>query len=280
MASGQFPKKYGVGDLKAKILRPALTSHYAVYFNVSELFNKTETANGEEIQKFFKNRNAFLNSEEIEKLTISCSEASLPGSSLMTNEINNDYTGVTERHAYRRSYDDRVDFTFYVDSDYKILKFFETWLSWIVGENQYKDQSQPTFNYRSKFPNDYKVNMYIQKFERDYQQSIEYTFIGAYPISITSMPVSYDTSQLLKCTVSFTYTRYFLGNPQKITNSSLFEEDPFTNPQFGVDPSLTFNPVGPNDFLNIGNPALDQFGVQLPQGTKTELGISGAVISA
>ena len=35
-----------------------------------------------------------------------------------------------------------------------------------------------------------------------------------------------------------------------------------------------------NDFLNIGNPALDQQGVQLPQGTRRDLGITGAVINA
>ena len=49
-------------------------------------------------------------------LNISCSEASLPGSSIATFEIKNDYAGVTERYAHRRMYDDRIDFTFYVDT--------------------------------------------------------------------------------------------------------------------------------------------------------------------
>jgi hypothetical protein len=35
-----------------------------------------------------------------------------------------------------------------------------------------------------------------------------------------------------------------------------------------------------NDFLNIGNPVLDQQGVQLPQGTRRDLGITGAIINA
>jgi hypothetical protein len=34
-----------------------------------------------------------------------------------TLEITGDYTGVTERHAYRRVYDDRIDLTFYVDAE-------------------------------------------------------------------------------------------------------------------------------------------------------------------
>ena len=36
------------------------------------------------------------------------------------------------------------------------------------------------------------------------------TFIGAYPISVSSMPVSYDSSSLLKCSVSMTYLRYVI----------------------------------------------------------------------
>mgnify|MGYP001602195061 CR=1 FL=1 len=212
MASGQNPKKYPTTELKSKLLRPALTSTYAVYFNVAEILGKG-VGNDNEVRTFFNNRQANIESE---LLTLSCSEASLPGSSLATAEINNDYTGVTERHVYRRLYDDRTDFTFYVDYDYKVIKFFETWMSWIVGETQYTEQSKQTYNYRVKFPNDYNVNMHIQKFEKDFSNKIEYTFIGAYPISINSIPVSYDSSQLLKCTVSFTYKRYYLENVSQI----------------------------------------------------------------
>ena len=46
-------------------------------------------------------------------------KASLPGTSLATTELNNDHSGVTERHAYRRQYDTTSSFTFYVDHDYK-----------------------------------------------------------------------------------------------------------------------------------------------------------------
>ena len=52
----------------------------------------------------------------------------------MTHELNNDFTGVTERHAYRRAYDQTASFTFMVDHDYTIIKFFENWMSYIVGE--------------------------------------------------------------------------------------------------------------------------------------------------
>jgi len=210
-------------ELKSKLLRPALTSHYAVYINPATIQSKTDAGS------FFANRQANIDGE---LLTLSCSEASLPGSSLATHEINNDFTGVTERHVYRRQYDDRIDFTFYVDHDYKVIKFFETWMSWIVGEDQFQNQSNNNFSYRVKFPEDYKTDIYIQKFEKDFTSAVEYAFIGAYPISITSMPVSYDSSQLLKCTVSMSYVRYFMNN-----NTTLIPPKP-TNPNAPANPEF------------------------------------------
>ena len=60
-----------------------------------------------------------------EKVSLSCSrEAALPGSSLATHEMLNDFTGVRERHAYRRQYDDTASFTFYVDVNYDTIHFF------------------------------------------------------------------------------------------------------------------------------------------------------------
>lgn len=258
MPSGQSPKFSPTTELKSKIMRPALTSHYAVYFNVATIQSK-RTSGGTSAETFFKNRQAYLNTEDTELLTLSCAEASLPGSSFATHEINNDFTGVTERHAYRRQYDDRIDFTFYVDHDYKIIKFFETWMSWIAGEDQFEEQAKSNFTYRFKFPVDYKVDLFVQKFEKDLTTYAEYTFIGAYPISITSIPISYDSSQLLKCTVSFTYTRYYLEN-LKVNVNSLIEiqqrrEDELrrnlppgtTLPEGGIDLDelIRNNPPGP-----------------------------------
>jgi hypothetical protein len=42
------------------------------------------------------------------------------------------------------------------------------------------------------------------------RNTLNYEFIGAYPISISSMQVSYESSSLLKCTVSMSYLRYVI----------------------------------------------------------------------
>ncbi len=205
-----------ISDIKSTLLRPALTSHFVCQFTPPE-----------PVKNFIKERidKAKIpsidyqpsNPNDIDLITLSCSEASLPGSSLATIDIDNDYHGVSEKHAYRRLYDDRADFTFYVDSDYKIITFFENWISYCAGEDKIFEQRTPTFSYRANYPKLYKTeNLYITKFERDLnvaKKFLQYQFINAYPISLSSIPVSYDTSSLLKCNVSFFYSRYVISSP-------------------------------------------------------------------
>lgn len=198
------------------LLEPALTSHYICRFQPPRAMTSF-LSDRETYGWIGANYNTLTNQNLIE---ISCSEASLPGSSLMTNEINDDYTGVTERHAYRRQYDDRIDFTFYVDKDYRIINFFESWIAYCSGEDDQSRLENPNYTYRVNFPDNYQTeNLYITKFERNVdtkdkrkKSSLTYQFIRAYPINIASMPVSYDSSQLLKCTVSFTFIRYLIAN--------------------------------------------------------------------
>jgi len=197
-----------LSDIKSKLLRPSLTSQYACKFDMPPLV-RTWT---EQKQTPFTYQNQEL-------LEISCSEAALPGSSLMTHELNNAYSGVTEKHAYRRAYDQTASFTFIVDHDYTIIKLFENWMSFIVGE-QFDSSSgrpgveDPNYFYRVRYPKDYQTdNLFITKFEKDYADDIsakalQYQFFKAFPLSIVTMPVSYEASQLLKCTVNFAYTRY------------------------------------------------------------------------
>jgi hypothetical protein len=232
------PKK--IADIKLNLLRPALTSHFAVTI---------PKPNGGDFGEFLKDNGVIFNQG---KLNLMCSEAVLPGSNLATFEINDNFHGVTERHAYRRVYDDRIDLTFYVNADevgsYLPIRYFETWMKYIVDESR---GEQPDKNagsedreyfYRVRYPegkNGYTADgLTVTKFERDYTQTLEYKFIRAFPISINSMPVSYDSSSLLKCTVSMSYIRYVLiqgsnrAKPQSPTRSS---GDP-SNPNFTATP--------------------------------------------
>lgn len=236
------PRPYAksMSQIKASLLEPALTSHYQCWFNPPQFVRNWSKAKGFDYD-------ALKNDEFI---SLSCCEASLPGSSFMTNEIANDYTGVTERHAYRRQYDDRSDFTFYVDrgrpdGNYGVLLFFENWMSYIAGESFSLGLEKEEYFYRVTYPKYYKSSaIYLNKFERDYDGTyLKYRFLQAYPISISSMPVSYDSSQLLKCTVSFTYTRYVINREilftRPVVNAAQTGPDQMTVDVLNPDGSLT-----------------------------------------
>ena len=191
--SSPRPVKKVLADLKASILNTSLTSNFQCWFFPPPLVRSVLNA-AESDDRF---------------ISLSCAEAGLPGTSLTTHELTNDHTGVTERHAYRRTYTTTSSFTFYVDKDYTIINFFEKWIGFIVNEGYLnQNQSSDDYFYRVNFPKEYQTAIYIKKFERDFQKTLEYKFLKAYPISIDTMPVSYEQSQLLKCTVNFNFSRY------------------------------------------------------------------------
>jgi len=90
----------------------------------------------------------------------------------------------------------------------------------------------------------YRTKLNIVKFERDMgwtdpsRQSpasnlLEYHFVDAYPKQISSSPLSYEGSSLLKTTVSMTYTRYFVTeNSSKQVATSGRDPNAGGNPEF------------------------------------------------
>ena len=205
-----MPRTFRVADIKANLLKPATTSHFEVDIPILPALSQKYNVKQGQIQ-------------------LLCSEASLPGSNLATFDINNDRMGVTEKHVHRRVFDDRIDLTFYVDAGaYKPITFFEDWIDYITnpaeeavrvpGVPLQKNQSE--YFYRMRYPKDYMMEqgLKVTKFEKDQAYgggAIEYKFVNAFPLAINSMPVSYDASSLLKCTVSMSYIRYFVRNLDK-----------------------------------------------------------------
>ncbi len=205
------PTRKTVADLKTNILNPALTSTYECHF----VFPKT-------IRDWANTTTGIGNGidfDNVGNVSIACREASLPGTSLATHEMLNDFTGVRERHVYRRQYDDTASFTFYVDVNYDTIFLFENWINFIVNQDgSDTDTKSSTYSYTVNFPDEYKSRIFIRKFERDYAgRNLEYSFYDAYPLSINSMPVSYDASQILQCTVNFCFSRYTINAPDGYT---------------------------------------------------------------
>ena len=199
-----MPREVKVSDVKANLLRPATTSHFEVDIPILSALSSRWDAGKKG------------------KLQLMCSETSLPGSNLATLEINNDRTGVTEKHVHRRIFDDRIDLTFYVDGGlYSPIRFFEDWMAYITNNGATdNDLIDSSYNYRMRYPKDYmqEQGFVVRKFEKEktFGNLLEYEFVNVFPLAINSMPVSYDTSSLLKCTVSMSYIRYYVRNLDKI----------------------------------------------------------------
>lgn len=157
----------------------------------------------------------------LNKTGMMCSEATLPGSSLATAEVKDNFMGIPQEYAHTRLYTD-IDFTFYIDRSYTNLKFFEGWIDYIASASETRgpigdgaDIYSSNYYRRMRYPDSYKSSsMFITKFERDIQgPTIRYQFINAFPKLVTAVPVSYGGADVLRVSVSFNYDRYIV-NPQ------------------------------------------------------------------
>ena len=274
-----MPSPKTIADIKLNLLRPALTSHFEVEIGLP---NADPGAPG--FRRFLEDNGVSYGITDQTRLQLMCSEATLPGSNLATFEINDNFHGVTERHAYRRIYDDRIDLTFYVDAEnYLPIRFFETWMKYIVDESRTPQPDKgvgsedPNYFYRVRYPEGEEgytsQGLKVIKFERDYKQKLEYNFIKSFPISITSMPISYDSSSLLKCTVSMTYIRYVLIQGTKDSNPQ--RSDNLTPQQLANINSRAFDPN-----VNLGVAPLTIGGIPFPPAQASGNNVSRAFSGA
>lgn len=233
-----MPSTRSIADIKSALLNPATTSH----FEVKIPFPTGARADSQ----FWKDNGVKIDQD---KMQLMCSEATLPGSNLATLELTNDHTGVTERHAYRRVYDDRIDLTFYVDAEnYLPIRFFETWIKYTAFESKATDPAigaslrSDNYFYRFRYRDEYvaKQGLEVTKFERSSYvgakgrraTTLTYKFVNAFPISLSSMPVSYNNSSLLMCTVSMSYVRYYIDETVDESSSSTPGPTPQQQSQF------------------------------------------------
>ncbi len=181
----------------------AQTNHFLV--TISSLTPEVESylqsfTNASDLRRFLSEKSGIL-----------CSDASLPTTTYATAEVKDNFMGIPQQFAHTRIYTD-IDFTFYVDEDYTLLKTFEGWMEYIAsGANPLMQQQTKSFYRRMRYPDSYKCNtLYINKFEKDFKRTMRYQFINAFPKSMSSVPVSYGAADILKVTVSFNYDRYIV----------------------------------------------------------------------
>jgi hypothetical protein len=213
------PRK--IADLKPILTNVAQTSHYQVFFDglSSDLFS-------------FLGKKGVNSRFITENAGLLCSSASIPGSSLGTSDIFGNFTGVQEKFAHSRIFTE-LGLEFYVDKDYKMIKFIEHWMEYITSgseknQNSSFNKTNEGYFYRMRYPrgtSGYKCDKTkIVKFNIDYRSEVEYTFFGLFPINFSSTPVQYGGSDVLKMNVTFNYERYIAGEQTSLSYTrNIFE---------------------------------------------------------
>jgi hypothetical protein len=162
-----------------------------------------------------------------------CTSTILPTSAFATSEVT-PYVGIREKIAHTRMYNNIV-MEFYVDSRYDTIKVLEHWMDFISsGSDNTVSKLQNDYFIRMQYPDDYKSSQTkIIKFDRDYNREIEYTFRGMFPQALTSIPVSYAGSDVLKVSATFEYDRYIAGKTTSIAHHLGIDEnkDPVNRPR-------------------------------------------------
>ena len=143
---------------------------------------------------------------------ILCNSATLPTTAYATADIRDNFMGVPQQFAHTRIYTD-IDFQFYIDEDYTLLKIFEGWMEYISsGADDSTIQEDRAFYRRMRYPDSYKCNtMYINKIEKNFKRTMRYRFVNVFPKSMSTIPVTYGPADILKVSVSFNYDRYIVN---------------------------------------------------------------------
>ena len=243
-----------ISDIRSVITNLAQTSHYEVKFGGIP----------PELRTYLLSRG--ISSRFIaEDAGLLCNSAVLPTTQLATVDIAGNYMGITETFAHRRQYQD-ITLEFYVDHNYKTLKFLEHWMEFVASgaTNPINGNNLPInrnvdegYFIRMQYPKYYKSNRTrIIKFDRDYKKEIEYTFIGLYPYAISSIPVAYASSEIMKVSATFKMDRYVIGKSYSIDvlEQRDNEKEPSqpTPPQSSSQPPSLLVPRSPGSLPSNG----------------------------
>ena len=150
------PRPKRIADILPKIQNVAQTSNFLVKFALP---------NGG--LKSMMRRKGINDRFVTEDAGLLCYNAVLPGSGMAAVNTVGDYQGMVERFVHTRNFT-QVNFEFYVDNEYKSLKFLEHWMEFITGNNT-TDVSGDTYYFQLNYPDSYKSNclLYTSPSPRD-----------------------------------------------------------------------------------------------------------------
>lgn len=166
-------------------------------------------------------------------LVMRCDSAILPGIDLLTNDNIRRYGyGPVESAAHNVQFG-QARFTWIVDSDAKVISFFNDWMSSIVnfgsdGGNSMlipDDLSEDAnfYPYEVSYKDDYSnSNMKIFVYDHRNDTVAEYQLFDVFPQRVEDVPMSWsDTDSIVRLSVQFAYTDMRISTPKVSSASGL-----------------------------------------------------------
>jgi len=225
--------KYGIESIKGAFSKVSMNNQFKVTFGQPKSGLRTYLSTAG-LQSSVDGLTFF------EKMELMCNATSLPGSNFQLFPVMGDYQGMVENFPRMRGYGDNntIRLSFYVDSDHKIIRFFEEWINYInptffssgTVRSTSGGQSVPTalnagnIN-RFRYPDTYRMNFALTKFEKNVgyvgesrtrSSYLTYEFVDAFPINISKMPVQYGQANILTLNVHMVFLRYITRNTTNI----------------------------------------------------------------
>ena len=209
----------------------------------------------------------------MQKMGIMCAEAELPGTSFQTSLAVGHHQGIQEEFPNLRTFPP-LNLSFYVDADHVIIEVLEKWMTYInpITTNKRQLNAYGRFNY----PEDYKEIIHITKFERDAfiddidnennkisdaapdtggfngefvavrkptTKLMSYEFVNVWPTNMTSMRLAYGDSNVLRCSMQFSYDRFFTNFNYEETNQNVAEDFTRATEETIYDQPVIINPT-------------------------------------
>lgn len=191
------------------------------------------------------------------ELIFFCDTSNLPGKTINTFDYKPYAYGETIKMPLSRT-NDSMTTTFYCDSNYKVLEFFQSWLSFIVQDNG-KEIGLRAFR-EIGYKQDYATTVEFIGYDEAGNSKITYKFMDAYPTQVGAMTFGWEMNDsILKIPIEFTYSHYILekeslgggpGSPIK-SNVSLFSRIAQIASVAGVINSVK-RPRSLQDLINTG----------------------------
>ena len=126
-----------------------------------------------------------------------------------------------------------------INRENRTIKFFEHWIEFMASGSA-ANQADDGYYIRMAYPDEYKTSQTkIIKFDKDYNSELEYTFYGLFPKALSDISVSYEQSDILKASCTFSFDRYVCG---KNSSFSVYRGDAHNKLLGGLLPNI--NAVG------------------------------------